>query len=189
MLNLAGSPRSVLTRQRQGEEDSHLFIFTVVSLCCVLDFQTPSGYSVWGQRQMDDFPSTYSEEPVGINVRSICVNRVWAVDVWSKPHATVPPSLFISPHLWEELWRQMHPCLKSWYMCFLIIQNDSFSSMMKSDQLLLYGDDFTTVSRGMEPIWNSSSEFLPICQTGVHLGQPPLQLHTYVTSREAVCMN
>ncbi len=26
--------------------------------CCVLDFQTPGGYSVWGWRQMDGFPLT-----------------------------------------------------------------------------------------------------------------------------------
>lgn len=31
--------------------------------CCVLDFQTPGGYSVWGRRQMDAFPFTYLKEP------------------------------------------------------------------------------------------------------------------------------
>lgn len=36
---------------------------------------------------------------VEINVRSICVNRVWAFDVWSNPMRQYPPRFFILVHL------------------------------------------------------------------------------------------
>lgn len=131
--------------------------------CCVLDFQTPGGYSVWGRRQMDGFPLTYVTEPSGLmsdpyvlieckvlmcgpppspNTISFffftkCCRSVFQNRLWLK--TDYPPA-----KTWHSVWWSLMTAAgKVWNLSVVrITSSDSFSM----------GDDLTTVSQGMEPI-------------------------------------
>lgn len=175
--------------QTKAEREIQPFIYIHCGFaCCVLDFQTPGGYSVWGTKTDGWLSIDILKGTFRINVRSICVNRVWVFDVWSTPihRCTFKKSLKTDcppvkrrQFLW---WSIMTASEKVWNLSTVKITGTFSYSEIGWPQhcQLRHGTNLKELP------WIAC---IQICRTLVHLGPLPLQLHAYFTIAETVCMD
>lgn len=130
--------------------------------CCVLDFQTPGGYSVWGWRQMDGFPLTYLKEPSGLmSDPYVLIECEVLMCGPSQPCTIIASKTKRCRSILQNRLGLRTDCPPVKYLTYcMMVCNDSSRESMKSERfqnhrgrLCFYEeDDLTTVCQGMEPI-------------------------------------